>query len=359
MYRQDYMSQVLPYRLPEPSDYSKTHYNDYLMVPPRIYKEELSSAIALYQTNDKINLLTLNNYWLYPGYVFRLYQFSLDGSAISFDISNVGSVFASWTDSVTVSYQGTMYRAVLGNMQPMYVVTNTATNTAEITTGPLTLASFFGVSQIKIPLVDSENDIIAMKSVSGNQIEVHTLSTGALLRIIKTSGTPVAIAPGSKYEAYVLCSNNIVNVININTGKIIGTSLMPRTSGSTGVNFAWDAMHRRLLTFENTGNNADGSSTSKVRGYYPVPIATKLTAPIPLTAPRAYRETRIVARVTGDVGEPIAISSVTGAITATPPATAVMTQATSSPDGTGYAELKMLAGTPGTIQLDASVQVTT
>lgn len=68
---------------------------------------------------------------------------------------------------------------------------------------------------------------------------------------------------------------------------------------------SWDRFYRRILAVEATPNEADGASTLRVRGFYPVPEATRISDPIPLLVPRKGRTIPVLVQITGDGVEPI------------------------------------------------------
>lgn len=368
MYRQTYESPVFEYLTEYPycreadgSTPAGNIYNQDLVTPPRIYPEELSGVKGFWANAGDIQVLAFMDQVWWPSWNVTLWSPN-NGRYFSWPTS---AVFWALTRLVCVSYQGTFWRSdSSGDIQPLSIDLTTVpcepekpARRAVITVGDTIDASFFGRSAINLPLVDSVNGIIAMKSGATNSIDVCSMATGATLRTIRLSGNPIAMCPADEYEAYILCSNNVLNVVRLDTGRILGTSLMPRVSGSTGIWIAWNARYRRLLALEITPNEANGASTLRVRGYYPVPIATNLTQPVPLIAPRAHRETPLAVRLVGDVGEPLATAVVHGELSATAPAAATLTQQSATADPYGYAELEMLGTAPGEIEVTATADV--
>lgn len=362
MYKQTYISDPLTYDA-YPGSPSAV-YNGYLTTPPRHYVESLTRMTVLTSTSQGYTMMGWLDYIYWPSWRNTTYVFGNRPSDPHLKIKakgDVAPIWQAWTASIVAGWGGGLWRAdVFGNISSLsiYVGQNSETGDWEssITQGDEIPASRFGVVAIYFPAVDLDNDLIAMKGQDLNTVAVYTLSTGALLRKIRVSGSPVALCPADTGQLYVLCSNNILNIVNVQTGQVLGTSLFPRTPGADIPVLAWDVAYRRLLAFEPTPDASDGQGTSRIRGYYPVPIATELTNPIPLKAPRSYRKTPIVCRLVGDVGEPIAAATIAGAVTPTAPATATLTVASATPDGNGYAMLELLGGTPGTVNFTVTAQ---
>lgn len=365
MFRQTYESDPLAYRLPWNGS---GPYNAYLVTPPRQYAEEIAGMLWCAPMRLDLpglrgvyygTLATLEQiYW--PSWDVALFLSDAAGAVTRVPVED-GFMFYAWTRTISASWQGVLYRTdVTGAMQPVtMIVTQQADGSllATYSTGDSVEASHFGVVGISWPIVDQDRDLVVLVDYSQAYINVHTLSTGALIRQINMSGTVASIAAADTGQVYVLCTNDRLNVVDIDAGRIVGTSLCPRTPGATDVVLGWHGQYRRLLLAEETPPASDGASTIRVRGYYPVPIAVDLTKPIPLIPPRVNRSVPVAVRVIGDVGEPIAACVVEGEITETPPAEAELLVASGSPDATGYATLMMQGGVPGSVTFDATAEV--
>lgn len=90
-------------------------------------------------------------------------------------------------------------------------------------------------------------------------------------------------------------------------GAYQGAVRNPRSAACPfGYMYAWDRFYRRLLFLAGTENEADGASTMRIEGFYPIPQATNLTPPIPLARPRKGKRLCVLAHFSGEGGEPIA-----------------------------------------------------
>ena len=115
-------------------------------------------------------------------------------------------------------------------------------------------------------------------------------------------------------HAYILMANRTVVLLDYMRGEVLGSAKIPPRqignafgSGSLGgtqdVRVTWDEVYKRLLVFEKTPDNPDGSSTCIIRGYRMVPEPHRVTIPIPLKAPRQRRVVPVLVQVVGDSNE--------------------------------------------------------
>jgi len=287
-------------------------YNPFLVTPPRIYAEQLWASGFLLGAFTRKERTPYSDFTLhvmssvdsiyYPGYAFR--HWWLDG---------VTGVFLGTDNNVTSTLFGDqIYQARDGGLWVMLTSASYFYEAEQLTyteiSGTRKLASDFGATTVNHPMVDRSLDLVVMKTDNEalNQIGVYTLSTGALVRRINLSGAPLAILPEDAKRCYVVHTNYLLSLIDYTTGEVISTLKAPGAeAGAIDYLFTWDRFLRRILVFTQRPNDTDGACLSTFSGYYPVPLSTGITAPIPLRAPRANRSTPFLAKVYGDAGEAI------------------------------------------------------
>jgi hypothetical protein len=370
MYRQTYQSAVYPYRTPAewrgvPNGIGTgSLYNPYLITPPRIYAEEVVTNLKpflfcepanLANATVKVSIIAYENVIYYPGWLIaKLSWNGVSGELLGREeTGNFAAVQLAWTASLTVDFDNAIWRNdIFGDIQRVAILAEGFQYLESVS------HTLYGVAAIKLPLVDRSNNLIAMQAEAGSSvINVYNFTVGTYLRSFRVSGEPVAICPGDKYQAYILCSNGVLNIVNINTGQILGAALFPVQANTLSTSIAWDKTYRRLLAFDLTANGADGSSTSYVRGYYPVPIATRLTKPIPLKPPRKFKEVQLAARMTDDIGNPLSSGVVQCALACTPTGAATLTKSGAAPDSLGYATFKLVTAEIGTAEASLTAEV--
>lgn len=184
----------------------------------------------------------------------------------------------------------------------------------------------YGGGLLERVLIDEANDILIRPYGSGIPIiRVYALGSGSFIRDIWVSGDPEQIFAENENHAYVYCRNGILDLVDYVQGVVLSSHrapLPPDTEyiggGEGQQRFAYERRYRRLLsmviTFDGDGVNELRVNTTRVRGYYPVPLPVRITTPIPLKPPRKNRKTPVLVRLTGDVLEPISGVNVSASI---------------------------------------------
>jgi hypothetical protein len=363
MFRQTYESHVVPYLdYRPPGEFNNLTYNEWLMEPPRIYFDSLEFAKVLFRVQDSsalngyaYGLMAYMNYVNWPGWESLIFSFnSTTGVGKRYE-GVLAPIWLAWTTEIVQDYNGTLWRTdIFGNMNPLTVYLNG--NNYSITEGAEITNEHFGVPAIRHPIVDVQKNVVAMYG-DFQVMHVYAWDTGALLRKIYLSGDPIAVCAGDQDYAYVLCHNNTLDVINIQTGQTLGVSKLERANEEATPLLSWDYRYRRLLIFESTPDAVNGESTARIRGYYPVAQPTALMKPIPLKAPRINRTTPVLSRMVGDVGEALSGGVVVGEITPATTAAATLVSVTETPDENGYISFRMNGTEPGEIEFGVTAEV--
>lgn len=364
MFKQTILSAALPYRLPFDTRFPdgipngigvESNYAPYLVTAPRIYSEELNSLIggAMFTrrqdtatTNSTISILCYMNTIYWPGWEIRLCRF--DGTTgVFIDATDIpwGAVQVAYTGSVIKGFDGSIWTGFLYDLVEI--------SEDLLTQGQTYTHAHFGRISCTVPVVDKVRDIVIMPSEDDlNAICVYTLSTGALIRSINVSDHVKYICPVDGTRVFVLGTNNLLNLVDYSTNEILMTALCPTPGGIAPAAINWDLIYRRLLLFVPTANNSDGSGTSQIHGYYPVPIPTQMMTPIPLEPLRKGKVSPVLTRMTGDVGEPVA-----GQVMFSDTGDASMVSVAGQANGLGYAINGILCTDAGTTDVTVSATV--
>lgn len=317
MFRQIFQSSPIRYRLPAewagiPSGTGLgALYGEYLVTPPRIYAEALTGVDGMFVAQEKtptgdavIVVLGSTDRIYWPGWQRLWWKFNavtgefLDrgdnpGSFFDFEVFQArdGSI---WQHSSLGSFfevDGISYDEIPGTRR---------------------FPADFGATTIGAAMVDRQQNLAVLYTSNegaANKVGVYNWATGALIRQINIAGAPMDILPEDERRCYVVTTKGLLNLIEYTTGEVLHTVRSPAPVGS-GVAYAWDRIYRRLLAFQRVADAVDGACQSVIRGWYPVPLGTHLTKPLPLKAPRKGRDVPVLTRVVGDAGEPIAGVSV-------------------------------------------------
>lgn len=149
--------------------------------------------------------------------------------------------------------------------------------------------------------IDDELDVFIDGSF--NDFRVFKFSTGAFKYGITMPSEIVAICLEDDSRCYILIGNNTVMLFDYMRGEVLGAAQIPPLSDAgsywnrTGIRMAWDPVYRRLLVWEKTPDNPDGSCTQVIRGFSMVNEPCRLTKPIPLKVPRRGRVIPVLVQV--------------------------------------------------------------
>lgn len=364
MFKTIFTSAPPPYRTPSelgPAAFGAA-YNPYLLVPPRLYAEEMASSSALYVQRERtpysdftIHLHGMTWITVWPSWASRHWKF--DGATGIFLGYGVALPPLALSSEVVEGADGSLWIYTAWG-QTWYEI-NPQTLTVD-TSSYLDRTKYGNPPVIEVPLVDRANNLLIRAYGSGvATLKVYNFMTGAWIRDIDVSGSPAQIMAESERHAYVYCNNGMLNLIDYMAGKVLSTFRAPAPANTQFLTqlgsqrFAYDRFHRRLLAFQMVSNNADGSSASVIRGWYPVPQAVRMMRPIPLVAPRASSSVPCLTRLFGDAGEPVAGVNVAaqatgpGGVTALPGTT----------NNNGEAIVSTTGNTAGDITLDLSATV--
>jgi hypothetical protein len=354
-------------------------YNPWLITPPRLYAEDLVSGLgcqAMWVTRETlldgftvINMLLWEDQIYYPSWGTVKQRFDATSGAamettdLTLSVPALGPIWIAYTRSITAAFDGSLWRNELNAD-----VTQIDAADFSVVRGPYNASSYGGISGFGIPMVDPANDVlITSDSFAQNEIFIFSLSlAGKQLANFFLPGNAVAICPVTTTNKstlfYVLTADNILCLCDYSTASIVSAFILPSeaSAGASKINLAWDPVRSLLLVFSQVADNADGSSASIVRGYFPVPRPERLTAPIPLLPPRQYQSVPVATRLVGDLGHPIGGVNVSGTIESTSPsAGASLNRPTAATNANGYASLQLTGSLQCTVDLEVDATVDT
>ncbi|WP_160809579.1 hypothetical protein [Nitrosomonas sp. HPC101] len=220
-------------------------------------------------------------------------------------------------------------------------------------------ASTYGKAILDVFMTDRTNDLlVAATSGSSASIDIFNFTTGALLDTLNVSGIPQQIIPEDNGRLFVYCKNGMFNLVDYINRRIFSTfkaPLMASPGQIQSIAYTYDRFHRRLLAFQILPDDPiNGSCTSRVKGWYPVPLPVRLTKPIPLLLPRSGRNVPCLVRLIGDAGEPVGGVHVQGVMSGV---AAAVSPGVS--DNNGYAVLHTKATASGVATLTTTAEVAT
>lgn len=366
MLRQTFTSQPFTYRLA--SDMPAGPYYSYLTTPPRIYGEEFDggAAVAMFVNDDSpifdvIYLLLQYKTEAWPSYLYRLHRWdATDGSYLG----GLDTATGPGQHLFSQSRDGTLYAMDGSLANNVYKYSIDPTTHDLVTDGVVQFSfpssTYSGFLQPMGYLIDNDLGLL-IGGTSQNWVTVYDLATGAVKGSIPTPGYPVVVMAEDTSRCYVMTSSGNLVLVNYSTFQVLSCFRIQDPDFTSGVgtqgrSICWDRRYRRFLNWVYTPVDSTGQNTSVIGGYFPTPIPTYLTAPIPIRPPRKYQQTPILTRACGSIGEPAGATRVSLSV----PTGTTVAQVNGFPantDGDGEAIGYMDCLDSGSVTLSASATV--
>lgn len=285
------------------------------------YIEKLNSVkgffsypAATLNSPSSIYVVTLNNVSWWPSWGIAFHRF--DGTNGSYVLrmplsSNIGAAFLG---QVWKSRGGKLFWGdIFGQSATEFTLGDIATapvyedpeNKDWWTFGGMTITdAHFGINGLGFSgdiAIDDISD--RFLNGSGGTLGVYTLSSGEFLYAVDFPAGISALALEDENNVYILLDNRVLVLYDYVRKVVLGVAKLPTDTLTNPVKLTWDAIYRRLLFFDQTPDNADGSSTARAKGFRNVPQPTRLTKPIPLRVPRHGRVIPVMSQVVDDMNK--------------------------------------------------------
>lgn len=343
---QNYESVVIPHRTTAELTATLFGYLPPYNTFPGDYAEAVTGLKSLYVSGDQVILVCFADQIYWPGYNAQRLRFNAaTGEFVSRD-AMVFSVGFAWSGDITQGANNQLYITSLGEV---YRCTEDY-----VSIGSAIDPGLYDEVGFDVYFFDELRNraLIKPNSTSG-VLKVHEFSTGDLLYSINLPGAPQQITSAGGSNVYILMDNKGVLGLDYATGRIFSYTRIPQIDDTANTWLAWNAPYQRMLTCELTPDNVDGSSTTVIKGFRNVPIATHVCKPIPLKRLRKGIKSPVLAKQIGDFGE-----GITGAaeVTSTGAAATVMRQNIAL-DGDGEGVTELMGDDEGVEDVTVSVEV--
>jgi len=324
MLRQTFTSEPFLYRLAADipiTGFPGAHYYPEYTTPPRIYGEEYDGGgvVALFvQEEPRVDGYEVVYLWLqqnqinWPSYNYALHRWNATTGTY---LGRQDAGLSPYLSTLAQSRDGTLW--LLYDVSSIYKARLDPAAGLVIDATPDYSLAALGLTGLQTFSVDVEQNLLLGSEAVSDSLGVYNLTTGALIREIKTPGMVSQIMPEDLGRCYVAVANSFTDrrvcLVNYATGELQSVFKVGDTFSPYSVQHAvtWDRKYRRFLVWNYAPIAIDGQNTSVVKGYFPQPQPVGITKPIPLRPPRKYRSTPILTRIYGDLGEPMPGARVT------------------------------------------------
>jgi hypothetical protein len=313
---------------------------------PGDYAESVIGLKSLYVSGDQIILVCFADQIYWPGYNAQRLRFNAaTGEFLSRD-DMVFSVGFAWSGDITQGANNQLYITSLGDVfrcTDDYVAIGSAID-----------PNLYDEVGFDVYFFDElRNRALIRPGASTGLLKVCEFASGSLLYTLSLPGAPEQIASAGGTNVYILMSNKGVLGLDYATGRIFSYTRIPQIGNTANTWLAWNAPYQRMLTVELTPDNVDGSSTTVIKGYRNVPIATHVCEPIPLKRLRKGVKSPVLIKQIGDFGEGI---TGTADVTSVGTAATVMRQNVAL-DGDGEGVTELMGDDEGVEEVTVSVEV--
>jgi hypothetical protein len=352
-----------PQDLTRPPPEAIIQYHPELRTPPRIYDETMAWAGGLWVKQERTGfseIVVYASFAIYkvawPGWGFVVERFDgTTGEYLGRFVRNTAAIggggIGLTTRYIARSPNGELWSVGHGSLFIERLDPETL-----LATGERYGWEYFGHTGIHRVIVDRAQDLFILRlyNTPPSAISIYRMSTGEKLREIFVAGGDIEdIFYEDATRVYAIAKNGLLTLVDYVSGEVLGVMRQKLQPGIESFATSWDPYLRRILFFEQTPDNTDGSATSRIRGYYPVPIAVGLQTPVPLQVARRGRTVPVLTRAYGDTGDPITGLNLTRSYTG--PGVILLDRRDT--DGRGRAFFDCRCDGPGTESVTVSTEV--
>lgn len=330
-------------------------YNQWLVKPPRIYDESLSSLNHFFYDPgaDKLVGYAVFNTNAWPGWaVWRFEWEAVSGAFLNRSQANIFAI--AWANHAGCGSYGAIYTT----WKSGYGVSQVKSSNLTHAPGMWDIDPWSWNPQriFNFAVVNRENQIIA--GVGSWFLETWDISGTPFLKgQLRLPQTLGYLAYEDRKHCWVITQKGLIAKANYQIPRWEMLSSVQNPSPDA-VNYlcAFDTKRKRLAVFRQRPDAADGACQCQLEFYYPLYRVAGLTAPVPVSRMRAGDRVRFVSHLYGDTGEGVASYLMYGEILE--PATGKLLTPISSAELSGGATFRYQALAAGTDTLKVSATIT-
>lgn len=162
-----------------------------------------------------------------------------------------------------------------------------------------------GLNFFTYPALDEVQDrFIDNVYSTTKKLGVWKFSTGEKLYEINLPDDLVSTALQDECRIWLLLASQVLVLFDYVHLVVLGAVRLPLPSGTTQVKIAWDFIHGRLMYIAGLPD-IGGVCQDSIKGFRAIPVATRLSTPIPLQVARKGGTVQVMANLLGDMNEPV------------------------------------------------------
>jgi hypothetical protein len=292
-----------------------TTYNQFLILPPRIYPESIASIVHWYYSPgwDRLCLWVMLDTCQWPGWAVRRYDFDAATGAL---LGQYGQGWGpvAWVNNGSLGSYGVIYATWSSNSSITQMNPDTMWPDAgmwSINPGQWSPGQFFTHA-----LVNREDGLIV--GVSSWTLEIWeingTPTRRASFHLPYTLGY---LAYESRDIAWIITKNGLVGKMNYRLNPArweMLSSVQNPAPDALDYCVAFDPKRKRLAVFRWRPDAEDGACQCQLEFYRPLYKVAGLTDPVPVSRLRAGERPRFVAHLYGENGEGVSAYLINAAL---------------------------------------------
>lgn len=340
-----------------------TAYNPSLLVPPRVYKEQISHTSAgldsfFYDSQrDRYVVVAIMDITAWPSHSVQAFVIHPE-TGLQESRQDITGAFSVAFDRYIEN----------GDLKKIYSnrFAGTSVNTI-ITVNPSTYepnpsdvivsSADVGGAQIQRFLLNRTDGIVAISATS-KVLRFHYPTQTPLSSIAMPEGTIIDLAYEDKDRGWSLMNNATYGLsavkFNYTSARVESYTKLQSGSGDLAFQLAYDSRRKNLAVFRQRNEDSTGQATHLLDIYKPIVKPTNITDPVPLQPMIPGTVVTMVAHLIGDRGEAGAIKPVT----ITNSGDGTILQSVVTPRSNGVISFQYLVGSAAssdTITLEATV----
>lgn len=334
-------------------------YHPYLVTPPRVYTEALTSVMDFFYEpgNDYLVAYSFLDIIDWPGW-----------AALRFTWDAGSGKFLGRADAIAgnMAYAGGLG---LGSYKKIYGMNTSDYQIRELDWDSLGYGGGWSIDPSAwSPTVDFGR---AMVNREDSLLAGIDAATGRQLLVYSFSGTPILqgqlhlpdslgyLTYEDRYSCWIITQSGLIAKARYNRTPPrweMLSAVQDPTSDATAYFCAFDTKRKRLAVLRQRPDAADGACQSQLEFYWPVYQASAITDPVPLTPLRAGQDVKFAAHLIGAAGEGVASRTLNVSLAS--PANGEIRTPSAPVDLNGVATILYRASQAGADTLQLSVEDT-
>lgn len=306
---------IIPYTLWDGSA-GGYQYTPRLIVPPRLYIEEVSRTAGFYYVPppvDKYVLATWFTYLWWPSWEYKVLYFDADTGEYAGKADSASLFGSHYTSSCEIGPDGWVYacRAETTKLYRLKWDNMDRADSWEINPYTWTPGTI-----LQYAIVNLLDDTVTGISSWDTTVWRNISTTPELVYKMRNPDITKDMAYEDRTHCWMLGTANYITKFDSENCRVEMSSMLPSFAGDLQISIAYDTFRKQLAVMRVSHPLEDGSDASKIEFYLPTPKMYGLSSPIPINPIKMGEKINFVSQVYGEAGESVGGSTLTSELVA-------------------------------------------